>query len=345
MKLKTRFCAASAALFASLSLLPCAHAEPNASLSEVQKAYADVDYERTRSLSAAALERGKNDHASTGELYLLWATAAAAVDHADEARTAFSYAIAANPELKLDRNLSPKIRAPYLEARGAMSSTDGRPALEVTLRRHKQELELELHDVLHVAASLLVSTRALDGAAFVRRRFDAAPTRRLPTPQGSELQFVVQVRDRYDNVLFELGSEDEPQRLVQVTSSRSGPAEPARTGSASAVPYYITSGALGLLGVAAGGFASVMYLRREDAARDWNGPACERPGVTRAEQCGPVDERRKRAQYLSVGFAAAGGALLVGGVISLVLAPSSSRADVALDAGPGNLMLRLRTTL
>ena len=36
--------------------------------------------------------------------------------------------------------------------------------------------------------------------------------------------------------------------------------------------------------------------------------------------------------------------LLVGSIVSLVLAPSS-HAHVALDAGPGNLMLRLRTTL
>jgi len=339
------YCFLGAVLLACTSMAPHARAQAGSSLSEVQKAYADVDYEKTRSLAAAAVRHGGNAHAATSELYVLWATAAAALDQPDEARTAFACALAANPELKLDRNLSPKIRAPYLEARGSMSSQgDDRPPLEATLRLHKQELELGLYDALHVAASVVVSTRAAGATAFLRRRFDAAPTRRIPTPNGSELQFFVRVLDRYDNVLFELGSEDEPQRLLNVTTARpNGPAS-ARESDANPTAYYVTSGALAVLGVAAGGVATAMYLRREDAAREWNGPDCERPGLSRAEQCAGVNERRLRDERLAIGLTAAGGALLVGSIVSLVLAPSS-HANVALDAGPGKLMLRLRTTL
>jgi hypothetical protein len=334
-----------ASLLACLGSVSLARAQAATSLSDVQKAYAEVDYERTRTLAAAAIQRGGGARAQTSELYLLWATAAAAVDHPDEARTAFSFAIASNPELKLERSLSPKIRAPYLEARGALSSTDARPPLAVTLRRHKQGLELELHDVLQVASAVAISTRAAESAPFVRRRFEATPTRRIPTPPGSELQLFVQVLDRYDNVLFELGTEEEPQRMVQVSSEKPSPARLAPANGPSALPYYVTSGALAVLGLAAGGVATAMYVRREDAAREWNGSGCEQPGFTRAQQCGSVDDRRKKAQYLSVGFAATGGALLVSSVVTLVLAPSTSHADVALDAGPGNLMLRLRTSL
>jgi hypothetical protein len=343
----SRICCAGAMLLGSLSLAASARAQADASLSEVRKAYADVDYERTRSLAAAAIRRGGSDRASTSELYLLWATAAAAVDKTDEARQAFTYALAANPELKLDRNLSPKIRAPYLEARGAMAGADDKPPLDVTVRPRKQELELALHDILQVAASLVVSTRAGEGTPFSRRRFEAAATRRVPKPVGSELQFFVQVLDRYGNVLFDLGTEEEPQRLVQVTSERPGPVAPtARGKDASPVPYYVTSGVLAGLGLAAGGAATAMFVRREDAAREWNSTACEQPGLTRAAQCGSVDDRRKKSEYLAIGFTAAGGALLLGSVISLVLAPSSSsRANVALDVSPDKLMLRLRTSL
>jgi len=343
MKIYPR-CCAGALLLASLSLAASAHAQSDSSLSEVRKAYADVDYERTRSLAAAAIRHGGSDRASTSELYLLWATAAAAVDKTDEARQAFSYALASNPELKVDRNLSPKIRAPYLEARGAMSATDDKPPLDVALRLRQQELELALHDALQVAASLVISTRAGSGAPFSRRRFEAAPTQRVPKPPGAELQFFVQVFDRYGNVLFDLGTEDEPQRLVQVTSERPGPA-PTLGNDASPMPYYVASGALAFLGLGAGGAATAMFVRREDAAREWNSSACERPGLTRAEQCGAVDARRKKAEYLALGFTAAGGALLIGSVVSLVLAPSSARTSVALDAGPDNLMLRFRTAL
>ena len=335
------------AFVACLSLPSLARAQSaGASLSEVQKAYADVDYERTRSLAAAAVQRGGADRASTGELYLLWATAAAALDRADEARTAFSYAIAANPTMKVDRNLSPKIRAPYLEARGAIASTDARAPLEVTLRRHRQGMQLELHDVLHVAANVVVATRAPDGA-FTHRRFAATPTREIATPQSSELQFFLQVLDRYGNVLCQLGREDEPERLAQVASNEPRLTPPTRAGAASPLPYYVTSGALAVLGVAAGGVATAMYLQREDAAQEWNSPACERPGLTRAQQCGPVDDRRRRSESLTVGFACGGGALLVGSLVSLLLAPAGSpaRADVVLDAGPSRMMLRMSTSL
>jgi len=326
------------------SLAPVARAQPGPGLSEVQQAYADVDYEKTRALASTAVRHGGNDRASTGQLYLLWATACAALDQADEARTAFTYALAISPGLKLERSLSPKIRAPYLEARGALSGAEDRPPLEATLRPRKQELELALYDALHVAVRVVVSTRAVGATLFTRRRFDAAPTRRIPTPNGAELQFFVQVLDRYDNVLFELGSEDEPERLVSVTPSTQNTPRSTRGSDANPVPYYITSGALAALGLAAGGVAIVMDVRREDAAREWNGPSCERPGLTRAEQCAGVDDRRVRAERLAIGLAAGGGALLVGSLVSLVLAPSS-HANVALDAGAGNLLLRLRASL
>jgi hypothetical protein len=340
-----QLCGVGAAFFACVSYAPQALAQSGSGLSDVERAYADVDYERTRTLAVEAIERGGNDRASTSQLYLLWATAAAALDRADEARTAFSFALAANPELKLDRNLSPKIRAPYLEARGALAGADGRAPLEVTLRRRKQELELGLRDALKVAGGIVLSTRTGESGDFARRRFDASPTRRVPVPGDAELQLAVRVVDRHDNALFELGTEDEPERLVQITSSRATAAAAAQSDDRSPLPYYVTSGALAVLGIGAGGAATVMYFRREDSAREWNGSGCEQPGLTRAQQCGSVDERRQKAERFSIGFAAASGALLVGSVVSLVLAPASRRADVALNAGPDSVMLRLRTSL
>lgn len=339
---------ASARLFAAVflafgSLAPLAHAQQPAGLSEVQKAYAAVDYQKTQSLAEAAIRHGGNDRASSAELYRLWATACAALDQPDDARKAFAYALAANPELKLDRSLSPKIRAPYLEARGAMPTGDGTP-LDLSLRLGKQALELSLHDALEVAAGVVVSMRAVGTVSFSRRRFDAAPTRSISVPLGSDLEVSARVVDTYDNVLFELGSEEQPQRLMNVSGSRPGAPSSGPARDANPLPYYVTSGALAVLGAAAGGVATVMYVRREDAARQWNGPTCEHPGQTRAEQCSSVNDRRLRDERLAIGLTAAGGALLVGSIVSFVLAPSS-RTNVALSAGPGDVTLRLRTAL
>ena len=335
---------AIAVLAGLVSSASAAWADGSARLAEAQKAYADVDYERTRSLSMAALRQGGNDRAATSELYLLWATAAAALGQAEESRGAFLYVLATNPELKLERTLSPRIRAPYLEARGSAASNDGKPPLEVTLRRRNQELELGLRDTLHVASALEVGTRRSNAEPYVRRRVGAAAARQLPTPSGAELQFFLRVLDRYDNVLFELGTEDEPRRLAMVSSDRTSQTAPKHAAEASRTPYYVTAGALAGLGVAAASLAGIMYVRREDAAREWNGPRCEQPGATRQQQCSKVDERRRQAEYLSIGFTATGGGLLVGSLVSLLLAPSS-QPPVAVDAGPQAVMLRFRTTL
>ena len=335
------------ALSAVLLATPMAWADGSVRLADAQKAYAEVDYENTRRLAKAALERGGNDRASTAELYLLWGTAAAAIDQADEARTAFMYVLAINPEAKLERSLSPKIRAPYLEARGSMSQADGKPPLGLGLQRRQQELEVTLTDSAHVVANVDVATRARPDESFAHRRLDHAPRTRVPTPNGAELEFFVQALDRHGNVLFELGNQDAPERLALVSSRPSPPFAATAPGpDVNRAPYYVTAGAFAALGVAAGGISVAQYLRREEAARDWNGAGCEQPGMTREQQCGNVDTRRQHAESMVIGFAATGGALLLGSIVTLILTPSSpTKASVALDATPGNLMVRLRATL
>jgi hypothetical protein len=194
-----------------------------------------------------------------------------------------------------------------------------------------------------VAASIELATRAGESSEFVKQRIDAAPARRLPTPRGSELQFFVQVLDRHGNVLFELGTEHEPERLALVNAVRSTPVIEKRASDSSPAPYYWTAGALATLGLAASGVATVMYVRREDAAREWNGSGCEQPGSTRGQQCGSVDDRRRSAEKLALGFGVTGGALLLGSLVTVILAPAQrASAAVSIETAPGNVMLRLR---
>jgi hypothetical protein len=335
-----------AVLTTGLLATPAAWADGNAGLTEAQAAYADVDYENTRRLAKTALEHGGNDRAATAQLYLLWGTSAAALDQADEARTAFLYVLSMNPEIKLERTLSPKIRAPYLEARGAMAIHDGQPTLNVALQRRQSQLEIALVDAGHVVASVQLATRAREGEPFVRRSFEAAPRNRMPISNSAELQFFARALDRYGNALFELGNEDDPERLAVVDSGSRPSALAPQGRDVNRTPFYVTAGAFAVLGLAAGGTAAAMYLRREDAAHDWNGADCERPGSTRAQQCADVDARRQQAESQAIGFLAASGALLLGSVVTLVLTPSlPSKTIVSVGGAPGNMMLRLQTTL
>lgn len=339
---------AAVVLLALLARSGAAAAQSEPRLAEVRRAYAAVDYENTLALAKQALEQGGNDRASTAELYLLLATAAAALDRTDEARDAFACALSVNPELKLDRSLSPKIRAPYQEARGALSRADGRPALEVTLARRERSLALSVHDAQALASDIELGTRSSSAQPFARTRLRSGASRQVALPASGELEYYVRLLDRHGNVLLELGSESEPRRLPGVTPlpGRSAGAANALDADVNRTPYYVTAGALGALGLIAGGVATAMYVRREQAAREWNGPSCEQPGETRAEQCGAVDVRRRSAEHLSIGFATTSGALLVGGLVSLWLAPSAkTQPSVAIETGRDSVVLHLRAPL
>lgn len=335
---------AGALLFALGLACPAVHAQADSRLGDVRQAYAAVDYENTYALARAAIEQGGNDRAATAELYFLCAIAAAALDQADEARNAFSVALVVDPDLKVDRSLSPKIRAPYQEARGSLSTADGRPALAVQVRRRDGKLELALRDTQRLVTSVDLYTR-VEGRGFAHRHFDAAPSRQLSVPAQS-VQFFVRLLDRHGNVLLQRGREESPEQLPVAASSATDPTRPARREiDVNRAAYYVTAAALGAAGLASGGLSAAMYLRREEAAREWNGPDCEKPGASRAEQCAKVDDRRRSAEHLSIGFGAASGALLVGGVVTWLLAPSSRRASVSLETTTQGALLGLRGTL
>jgi hypothetical protein len=323
-----------------------AAAQSDTRLSDTRQAYASVDYEGTRALAKAALERGGNTRAATAELYWLWALAAAALEQTEEARGAFNYALAVNPELKVDRNLSPKIRAPYQEARGALTRPDGKPALGLNVRRHEQALELTVEDTQQLVETVELSIRSTAAEPFSRQRWQVSPSRRVALPNARGIECFARLLDAHGNVLFELGSESDPRTFAPGTPLPPLVAEHRPTTTdVNRVPYYVTTATLATLGLAAGGVSLGMYAKREARARDWNGPGCEKPGATRAEQCGAIDDRRRSAEHLSIGFAAASGALLVGSVVSLLLVPSSGRAAVSLATTPHSVMLGLTTAL
>jgi len=319
-------------------------AQSSAGVAEARQAYAAVDYEKTRELSRAALLQGGNDRAATGELYLLWATAAAALDLTEEARDAFLHALAVNPELKLDRSLSPKIRAPYQEARGALTGADGKAPLEVALQRRDRQLEIRVHDAQSLATQVELAMRRSESQPFTQQRFHVTPTRLVTLAGPGELRLFVRLLDSNGNVLLELGNEAEPRRLAGETAVRLD-APRASVVDDGRKPYFITAATLAAVGLAAGGVATGFYLRRENQARDWNGPSCEKPGATREQQCADVDQRRRNAERLSMGFAAAGGTLLIGSLVTLFLVPSPKQPSIALDTTPSSVVLRLGTTL
>ena len=116
-------------------------------------------------------------------------------------------------------------------------------------------------------------------------------------------------------VLAEQGSDADPE-LVQAPNVPRGAAAISQT--ATARRSYLLPVTLGLSGLGAAAAGVIFHVKREHAARDWNGPNCENPGQTRIGQCQTVDARRQSSERLAIGFYAASGALLTGSLVALV---------------------------
>src|SRR5688572_15370395 len=94
-------------LLLSLSFVSAKAGASEGPLGQVERAYAEVDFARTLDLARAALRAGGNTPARTARLYLLLGISAAALDEAEEARTAFTRVLALDPSMKLEQSLSP----------------------------------------------------------------------------------------------------------------------------------------------------------------------------------------------------------------------------------------------
>ena len=300
-------------------LLPTPAFADTRSLAEAEQAYQSVDFPATQTLARRALEAGGNDREQTARLYVLLGISAAAQGDAEGAKESFVIALAVKHALKLDKGLSPKVRDPYLEARGYWAATSDRLAVTATPSRDAQHLVIELSDPASLVSKLELHLAERGVSARPAFSLAAAPNTRFPLPravQGRSYEYTLRALDRFGNVLNERGSDTDPVLVpapVAHVSDRSNAETSAQHGRSYLLPA--TLGVAGLGAVAAG---FVFHIKRENAAHDWNSPSCEHAGQTRGQQCHEVDERRSSNERLAIGFYAAGGALLTGSLIALL---------------------------
>jgi hypothetical protein len=316
--MKRHFVSLTLALACSIPTLASAR---DSSLAEAERAYSAVDFSQTFERAEAALAEGAHSPRETARLYLLLGISAAALDKEDEARRAFGVVIVLDPDVKLEQSLSPKIRAPYLEARGAFA---GSTRLQAALSVDSGALAIALSGSLEPVRSVELAVRPKGSLDYRVERFEpAAELSFAPPGNPAEVEVALRLVDEHDNSLFEFGSRATPRSLVlRRATERAASAPPAAPQeSVNRTPYHVTAALLAGLGVAAAGAGVVFHLEREDLAEKWNGVGCEEPGSSRAEQCASVDDDRKRAENLAIGLYAGGGALLVSSFVTLLVAP------------------------
>lgn len=183
-------------------------------IAEAEEAYLNVDFEATLRLSSEALESGRLGPDQVTRVYELIGVAAAANGDEDEAREAYKKMLALEPESAVDTNLAPRLRAPFMEARGFWSTRSASFSVEARLVRAQAGLRIVLSDPIDMAARVRVLTR-VEGelTAMNETVFDAEESRLVEVeglPDADRIEYVVQVLDTHGNRIAELGNEDEP---------------------------------------------------------------------------------------------------------------------------------------
>lgn len=98
--------------------------EPAQRLKDARKLVEDLKYEQALKLVTVTLDQAKDmDRDTLVGLYELSAIASAAVDKGSKAKVAFQYLLTLEPDYELSKNLPPRTRTPFFEAKTWLSGT------------------------------------------------------------------------------------------------------------------------------------------------------------------------------------------------------------------------------
>lgn len=332
---------AAALAISSLATTP-ARAEEDP-LKAAEAAYQKIDFDGTLENARKALKAGGNEPKRVARIYYLLGLAHATKQNPDEARDAFVRMIAIAPDMQIEKSLSPRLRSPYLEARGYWASRPEKLGAEPKLNVDDSKLIVGVTDPASMVDRVRVRTRLKPGGDYreaVEKPGDEVVVTVPGLAQRGRVQFNIALLDEHGNVLWRSGTDGAPEALGTLRQKDAAgprrdrtPARPADGGS-DPTPFHVLAGTAAALGVISIGVAVPFHLKRESEAKDWNGAECEQAvGQTRAEQCGDVDDRRESAEQRAVLFYALGSALVTAGFITWLAAPSSKPEKPAASAG------------
>ena len=323
--------ALAGALLLGLTRDPClARAAPVDPVAAAERAYEQVDFDAQLAEATRALAEGGHDPARLADIYRLLGIAHAALGAHDAAKQDFMRLLAIDPDVALERALSPRLRTPYLEARGFWDVSRSRLELRLALDAASGALRIGLGDPLQMGQRVRVVAGHAPRADAERDAADeprtvaelaAAPelvidAASLAPHAGRPLE--VELLDAHANVLVARQlTAPRPSAPARATS----PAPPRKTAASEAPSTPTLSLVLGGSALLALGAGATAHMIRESKATEWNGAGCEQPGRgSRSEQCGHVDAQRRSAQTVAVVGYAAAGALVAASVVSYLSA-------------------------
>jgi len=339
----TRACLALAcAIVIDLSTVSTHAQTPSADASSrAEEAYGRIDFEATLAASTEAIAGGGLDASACARLYFLMGVARAALGQENESRDAFLRMLALDPERTVERALSPRLRAPYLEARGLLDARAERLTLTVDRVASTDTLVVRARDPVSFVANVRVAVRRRGNGAWTQQIKPFAREMSVAMPPGAGVtEVAVALLDEHGNVLLTAGTTAEPRAFGEPVGSS---AQDARTTPrAGGNGHIVAAGiavAVGVLGLGAG--VAGIFVRADGANSFNDDTLCFQPStppLTRGEQCaGDLNAARNGEIIAGIGFGVAGAAVIVALVVLAVGGggDDDDRSTAALSCGSG----------
>jgi hypothetical protein len=210
---------------ATLTTAELASAQGSGALARAEQAYLDVDFDGTLSAAQEALREGGHTPAQLVRIYELLGVSSAAVGESERARDFFVRMLAIDMSADLDDTVPPRLRAPFLEARGIVTSRPERLGAEVGLARVQSALHVALTDPFQLGRTLRVHARLEGTLEFATREEAAQPVmfaRLDGAATADRVEYWVELVDPFGNQILVLGTEFEPRVVGRVATAPPG---------------------------------------------------------------------------------------------------------------------------
>lgn len=193
-------------------------------LARAEEAYLGVDFDGTREHAMAALREGGHASSELVRIYLLLGISSAALGDEDAARDYFVRMLGLDPNAELDESVPPRLRNPFLEARGVSAARGARLGVETGLDRASSALHVEISDPTAMARRVRVAARLEGGAEYSVAEYPAAAVLNAEVAGAADaerVEYYVEVLDMHGNVILSTGSPFSP-RVVGRTATGGG---------------------------------------------------------------------------------------------------------------------------
>lgn len=235
-------------------------------LGQAEEAYMNVDFERTLDLSRQAMATGRLSPDRLARVYELMGVAYAASGDEDASREAYKKMLALRPDAQVDTNLAPRLRSPFMEARGYWATRSDRLAADVALVRSERGLRISIVDPLGMAARIVVRTRVSGEMRPLEEQTLPAESGALAVveglPEADRIDYVIELQDQAGNRLVQLGTNDTPNVVGRdPVVAGGGGAAPREEGGG--VPGWVWGVVGGVVAAAAIGTGLYLGLRTE----------------------------------------------------------------------------------